>query len=87
MLMMDICIEKRLPGRKRRDRSLRSAVREPGVLADREVLLKIPLFFVTSISTGYLVQEMRVNRRQLAELREVQKANEVAEAASSPHEP
>jgi signal transduction histidine kinase/CheY-like chemotaxis protein len=47
-----------------------------------ELLLKIPLFFVTSISTGYLVQEMRVNSRQRTELREMQKAKEVAEAAA-----
>jgi two-component system, sensor histidine kinase and response regulator len=47
-----------------------------------ELLLKIPLFFVTSISTGYLVQEIRVNSRQRAELREMQKAKELAEAAA-----
>jgi len=56
--------------------------KQESILTNPELLLKIPLFFVTSISTGYLVQEMRVNSRQRAELREMQKAKEVAEAAA-----
>jgi len=56
--------------------------KQESVLTNPELLLKIPLFFVTSISTGYLVQEMRVNRRQRTELREMQRAKEVAEAAA-----
>jgi signal transduction histidine kinase len=56
--------------------------KQESVLTNPELLLKIPLFFVTSISTGYLVQEVRVNRRQRTELREMQRAKEVAEAAA-----
>ncbi len=56
--------------------------REGTILADPEALLKIPLFFVTSITSGYLVQELRLNRRQRAELTEVQKAKDVAEAST-----
>ncbi len=56
--------------------------KQESFVTNPELLLKIPLFFVTSISTGYLVQEMRVNSRQRTELREMQKAKEVAEAAA-----
>jgi two-component system, sensor histidine kinase and response regulator len=56
--------------------------KQESFVTNPELLLKIPLFFVTSISTGYLVQEMRVNSRQRTELKEMQKAKEVAEAAA-----
>jgi two-component system sensor histidine kinase/response regulator len=52
------------------------------VLTDAETLVKIPLFFVTSISTGYLAQELRASKRKLRHLKEIEKAKEAAEAAN-----
>jgi len=56
--------------------------KQESFVTNPELLLKIPLFFVTSISTGYLVQEIRLNSQQRTELREMQKAIDVAEAAA-----
>ena len=52
------------------------------VLTDPEALIKIPLFFVTSVSSGYLAQEYRSHKRRLQGLRDMQKAKEAAEAAN-----
>lgn len=52
-------------------------------LTDAESLVKIPLFFVISVSTGYLAQELNASKRKLHQkLKELEKAKEAAEAAS-----
>ncbi len=52
------------------------------ILTDPEALIKIPLFFVTSVASGYLAQEFRTHKRRLHELKDIQKAKEAAEAAN-----
>ena len=60
---------------------LRSS-RAGSLLANPASLIEIPLFFVTSVASGYLAQEFRTQKRQLFELRDMQKAKEAAEAAN-----
>ena len=56
--------------------------KEQNVLQDPEALIKIPLFFVTSVTSGYLAQEFRSHKRRLSQLEEIGKAKEAAEAAN-----
>lgn len=52
------------------------------LLANPASLIEIPLFFVTSVASGYLAQEFRNQKLQLSNLRGMQKAKEAAEAAN-----
>ena len=51
-------------------------------LANPASLIKVPLFLVTSVASAYLAQQLRLQKRQLSHLKELDKAKEAAEAAS-----
>ncbi len=42
------------------------------LLMSPEALMRIPLFFVTALSSGYLAQQVRVHKKQLRDLKEIQ---------------
>ena len=51
-------------------------------LANPASLIKVPLFFLTAVSSAYLAQQLRLQKQQLRHLADLHKAKEAAEAAS-----
>lgn len=51
-------------------------------LANPASLIKVPLFFLTAVSSAYLAQQLRLQKRRLRHLADLHKAKEAAEAAS-----
>ncbi|MHB8654065.1 MAG: hypothetical protein ACYDA9_09320 [Terriglobia bacterium] len=49
---------------------------EANSLWDPEVLMHVPLFFITAISIGYLAQEVGAHKRRIKNLKDIQQALE-----------